>query len=107
MTQTRLPYRNYKVCNVTVAVKVLWLEKKLKIKPDLHKQDITVASATGTAHLTLWQDDIGLTLLKSGPVITSNDDISNVQDESESDKNELKMPRLLVCHTSAATKHAP
>ena len=73
------------------------------IKPDLFKQDVSIADATGTARLTLWQEKIGslevgkcykmegfricsvnntkyLTPPKSGYEITAVDDIGQIQD---------------------------
>lgn len=39
-------------------MKVLAVEDKLEVKPDLYKQDGIVSDATNTARPTLWQTDI-------------------------------------------------
>ena len=43
---------------VSVTAKVIALSEKMEIKPQLHKQDITLSDATGTARLTVWQSNI-------------------------------------------------
>ena len=73
-------------------IKVLRISEKQEVKGELEKQDITISDATGTARLTLWQENIGkldvddlivnsyngtkyLTSPKSGCTITPLDDI--------------------------------
>ncbi len=117
--------------HVTVTVKVLQVDPKMEVKPGLYKQDATVADSTGTGHLTLRQDDIGkmefdksylvenlliksfdsvkyLTPPKSGCKITMQDDISQVEDEPESDRNELEDAEVvgvtyIGCHSGCIT----
>ena len=40
-------------------IKVLRISEKQEVKAELEKQDITISDATGTARLTLWQENIG------------------------------------------------
>ncbi len=44
---------------VSVSAKALRLCEKVEVKPGLYKQDVTLSDSTGTASITLWQDDIG------------------------------------------------
>ena len=44
---------------VSVTVKAVQVKEKTEVKQGLHKQDITVADATGSCCFTLWQEDIG------------------------------------------------
>ena len=115
---------------ISVTVKVLHLEPKMEVKPDLYKQDVTVADSTGTVRLTLWQDVIGklevdksylvenllvksfnnvkyLTPPKSGCRIVPKD-IGQVEEESDSDKNEWENAEVIGithigCHVGCIT----
>ena len=61
ITLGQLPsLQNYQ--KVSVKVKVLEVQDKLEVKPDLCKQDVIISDATNTARLTLWQADIGRNL---------------------------------------------
>lgn len=44
--------------SVTTNAKVIKVSESMEVKPGLSKQDLTIADATGTARLTLWQTDI-------------------------------------------------
>ena len=89
--------------HVIITVKVLKVDMKMEVKPDLFKQDTTVADSMGTARLTLWQNDIStmkvdksyllqnvvvrpfdnakyLTPPKCGCIISPCDDICQVQE---------------------------
>ena len=117
--------------HISVTVKVLRINEKVEVKPDLNKQDVTIADATGTAHLTLWQKDIGqmelhksyllqdvviksynntkyLTPPKSGCKIIPHDDIGSVQDEPETENNKMDEAEVcgisyIGCHSSCIT----
>ena len=43
---------------VTVDIKVLSIDDKVEVKPQLFKQDVTIADSTCAAQLTVWQTDI-------------------------------------------------
>ena len=107
ITLEQLPdIQNYQ--HVSVMIKVLRISEKQEVKAELEKQDITISDATGTARLTLWQENIGkldvddsyeikdlivnsyngtkyLTSPKSGCTITPLDDIrcGAVEEKSE------------------------
>lgn len=44
--------------HVSVAAKVLRVDNQIEVKPGLYNQDSTIADSTGTARLTLWQENI-------------------------------------------------
>ena len=100
--------------NIIVQAKVLTVKEPLEVKPSLLKQDIIVADSTGTARLTVWQEDTNkisvgssyvfdkvtvrsydgakyLTPPKSGWSYTTCANIGDVEDEPEvpRDKNEM------------------
>ena len=89
---------------VSTTIKVLHLEDPITVSGNKCKQDVTIADATGTARLTLWEDDIGklvqnscyslsnvmvrtfrqtkyLTMPKEGSTITLSPDIGDVNEE--------------------------
>ena len=102
ITLGQLPsLQNYQ--KVSVKVKVLEVQDKLEVKPDLYKQDVIISDATDTARLTLWQADIGtleeskcydikevmiktyndVTPPKTGCTIVAAEDIGAVQEVEE------------------------
>ncbi len=112
---------------VSVTAKALRLCDKLEVKPGLFKQDVTLSDSTGTARITLWQDDIGkleaeksyhiqnllvrsydgskyLTPPKSGSTITPKDDIGAVEEPEDDDKNELDEAEVIAVSYIAANK---
>lgn len=102
-----------KLQNIIVQTKVLAIKQPLEVKPSLFKQDVIIADATGTARLTVWQEDINklcvgssyifdkltvrsydgskyLTPPKSGWAYNTCDDIGTVEDEPEQQRDGMK-----------------
>ena len=114
---------------VTVAAKVLKVQEKSEVKPNLFKQDVTVSDSTGTIRVTLWQDDVDKLVLdkcykmeklimqsfkgekylsppkQSGSSIIQIDDIGTVEDleePEEDDENEIQDAEVVgVSHISS------
>ena len=59
ITLNQLPVLT-KFQTVTVSVKVLKAKERTEVKCGLWMQDVTVSDPSGTARLTLWQNDIGI-----------------------------------------------
>lgn len=56
---------------VSVTIKVIRVDNPTQVKPDLCKQDLYIADATGSARLTLWQESINCLELEQCYAINS------------------------------------